>query len=92
MTPAIFVFSERRLVCSTHGHVINEIIQHESVVVVVRVHMPGQLELAEVVDAIDGLRPGFPSTQDWQQQAGENGNDGDDDEQFDEGEGARGGD
>lgn len=92
MTPAIFVLPERRLVGSAHGDVINEIVQHESVVVVVCVHVPGQLQLAEVVDAIDGLRAGPAPAQDRQQQAGENGDDGNNDKQFDQGEGVSGGD
>ena len=89
MAPAIFVFAERGLVCAPHSDVINEIIQDQGVIIVVSVHVPGQLQLAEVVDAIDGLRAGFAPAQYRQQQAGENGDDGNDDEQFNEGESTR---
>ena len=62
-------------------------VRREAVVVVIHVHPPAELEVFEVTPALSGSGGGFRAAQRGQEQAREQPNDGDDDEEFDEGEG-----
>ena len=54
------------------------------VTVFVRPHAEGEADLFEVADAFDALGLGLGLGESRQQEAGENGDDGDDDQQFNE--------
>ena len=56
---------------------------------IIVVHKPTQQELTVVIHAEDGLRFGFGFRERGQEEPGKDGNDGDHDEQFDEGEAPR---
>ena len=60
-------------------------IKGETVVVVVGIKLPGEGKLFFVADAFDESGLFLGGAEDRQKHRGENGNDGDDDEQFDEG-------
>ena len=87
--PAHIVFAKNRRVGRAHGDCVNEIIWRQHVVIVVCVHVPAHLQLPQVVDAINRLGAGFPLAQRGQQQTGKNRDDGDDNEEFDQGESKR---
>src|SRR6185503_16726413 len=57
--------------------------------IVVRPHAKAQRKLLEIADAGNALAAAFGLRERRQQQPRKNGNDGDDDEQFDEGKAAR---
>lgn len=51
---------------------------------IVREHVKGEADLFEIIDAAKSLRAGFSLIQRWQQQGGENADDGNNAKQFDE--------
>jgi hypothetical protein len=53
------------------------------------IHAPGQHELTAVVKALSPPRPGFGAKEHGQEQGGQNGDDGNDYEQFSQGKRAR---
>ena len=53
-------------------------------VLIIAIHVPAELELAIIIEAGDLLPLGFGLTQGRQQHGGENGDDGNDHQQFDE--------
>src|SRR5690606_6925145 len=59
------------------------------IVVIARPKAETEVDLLEIVHAGDALGFGFGATERRQQHAGEDGDDRDDDEEFDQGEGAR---
>jgi len=56
--------------------------------ILIGIHYPGELQLFQVAEAINGPGPGLGAGQGGQQQGGQNGNDGDHHQEFDQGEGA----
>ena len=58
----------------------------ECVIIVVSIHRHGQAETAKVVNAGSAMRFFLGPTEGWQEERCENGNDGDDDQQFDQSE------
>ena len=71
------------------GRIVVHVCEWQAVPVVLHVHPPGQHQLAVVVHAHNALRLGLGLGQRGQQQSRQDGDDGNDDEQFDEGKGAR---
>jgi hypothetical protein len=60
------------------------VVASQRVIVVVRVHVPGKLELTEIAQAMNGSCPALCASQHREQHCGENGDDSDNDEQFNE--------
>ncbi len=62
------------------------VVRRKTVVIVVNVHDPRETKLAEIVQTFDRLGLELRLAQRWQKQAREDGDDGDHDQQFDQGE------
>src|SRR5207253_8304122 len=60
----------------------------EGAIVIMREHVKGQADLAQIVRALNALCPSFALAERRQEQRRQNGDDGHDSEQFDQGEGA----
>ena len=64
-------------------------VAREVVVIVLRIHRGAEIELPIVVEAEDLMRLGFAAGEGGHEERGENRDDGDDNEEFDEGERSR---
>ena len=65
------------------------LIVHQAIFIVISVQKPGDGQLFDIVQASDSLRLHFRLAQGRQQKRRQNGDDGDDDQKFDEGEASR---
>ena len=62
------------------------LVGRQAIIIVIRIHRPGQGQLFDVGHAGYALGLELGSGQGGQEQRGQDGNDGDDDQQFDQGE------
>ena len=67
--------------------VSGRLVRGELVIEIVNVKSPGQGQLPVISETLYLCRLGFGATEGWKEHSGENGDDGDDDEQFNQGEG-----
>jgi hypothetical protein len=82
--PRHLVFSPADFVGGSNIYARDEVVRRQDIVVVVSILMPANLELLEVVKAGNGSRPLFGARQRRQEQASQDGNDGDDHQKLDE--------